>query len=534
MGQTREVDLSPVSGTYAIQNVNIIQAPGRKIDLGTIVIKDGLILSVGKSVPIPADAQIVKADSMYVYPGFIDGLSHTGVPKPKNDPIDRSKIKDPGNPPDELAGIQPQREVRALLDPKEKSVDALRSVGFTTVHTVPYGGMLPGQGAIILLTGKTGDEMIYRDNVSLFSQLKGAQRIYPNTVIGVMAKYRDLYRKASYSKEYQARYSGNTPGMVRPGQNRVEEAFYPVIDKQQPVTFLAEKVLDIQRVLTLQRDLDFSLVLAEVKQGWDLTDKIKASGAKVFLSLDMPKIEEDKKDSTDTMNPEKEALEKRKLEMKRKYYQQPATLKNSGTRFGFSTLGTKNSDLKTNLHKLLEYGMSEDDVLAALTTHPAELLGVSQALGTLDPGKIANLVITDTAYFAEKSNVKYVFVDGKFYSYEKKKERRPRVEKTVAGTWSYSTETSNGTVTGKIVIQGDPGNYSGMVSNNFNGQTVNATGISVNGEQMTITYTLTIDANMLNIEITATLDGDAFEGTMAVSNFGSFPIEGQKDPGSKN
>ena len=83
-GQDEQV-LAPVTRTYAITNVNIIQAPGRKVDMGTIVIKDGLIKTVGKGIAIPTDAIVVKADSMYVYAGFIDGLSRTGVTKPKEE-----------------------------------------------------------------------------------------------------------------------------------------------------------------------------------------------------------------------------------------------------------------------------------------------------------------------------------------------------------------------------------------------------------------------------------------------------------------
>ena len=532
----QDIELAPVSGTYAIQNVNIIQAPGRRIELGTVVIKDGLIQSVGKSVSIPADAQLVRADSMFMYPGFIDGLSHTGVPKPKEERIDRNKIRDVGAPPDELAGIQPQRQVRTLLSPSDKSVDELRKMGFTTVHAVPHGGMLPGNGAIVLLTGKTGDEMIYKDNVSLFSRLKGAQRMYPSTVIGVMAKYRDLYRKAMQSKDYRARYRRNPSGMVRPEQNSVEEAFYPIIDRQQPVAFFAENVMDVQRVLTLQRDLGFQLLLAEVKQGWDVTGKIKSSGAKVFLSLDLPEKKEEKKDSTDMdTNPEQEALEKRKQEMLLKYYQQPATFKNNGIRFGFSTMEAKNAELKGNLRKFLEYGMTEDDLIAALTVHPAELLGVSGTMGTIEPGKMANLVVTDTSYFAEKSNVKYVFVDGRLYSYEKKKKKKSNGGAVaVQGTWSYSAETPNGTVTGKISIKGGPGSYNGTVSNSFNGQTANTSSISLENNQMIITYMLNVESNTMTIEIDVTIDGDTFEGTMSAGQFGNFPVEGEKDPDSKN
>ncbi|MDX1629449.1 MAG: amidohydrolase, partial [Fulvivirga sp.] len=338
--------IAPVTNTYAITNVNIIQAPGRKIELGTVVISDGLIQSVGKSVAIPANAKIIKADSMYLYAGFIDGLSHVSIEMPKEEEED---VDDPGNPPNHIAGIQPERKVRDFLDPSDKSVDDWRRLGFTVAHVVPEGRMLPGSGAIIILSGEHPDDMIYRDQTALFSQLRGAPGVYPNTVIGVMAKYRDLYRSAQFAKDYAARYSQNRQGMTRPESNRVLEAFYPVIDKRIPVTFKAEDVLDIQRAITLKNDLGFNLMLAEVKQGWDIADKIKNSSSGVFLSLDLPEMEKEKEEEEKSeekkeltaAEKEQQRLEEKKQEMILNYYKQPTLFSGKGIIFGFSTLESK-------------------------------------------------------------------------------------------------------------------------------------------------------------------------------------------------
>ena len=534
----QDLNLAPVTRTYAIQNVIIKQAPGKTISNGTVVIKNGVISAVGINPTIPPNAQLIVADSMYLYAGFISGLSHTGVPKPKEDK--KEKVKDPGNPPNDRAGVQPHRSILPMLDPKDKSINELRKIGFTSAHVVPHGGMLPGQGSLILLTGETADHMIYKNDVSLFSQLKGAQRMYPSTVIGVMAKYRDLYRKAQQSKDYEKRYTDDPSGLARPEKVAVEAAFYPVIDKKMPVVFTAEKVLDVQRALTLQRELGFSLMLAEVKQGWDLTEKIKSSGAKTFLSLDLPEIKEEKKDSSAVMTNtkktavelEEEALEKRKQEAIIKSYGQPATYAAQGIRFGFSTLEVKSSDVQKNVRKLLEYGMTEDDLLAALTTHPASLLGVADVMGTVEPGKIANVIISDKPYFEDKANVKYVFVDGVMYSYDVKKKKTSSSGDAidVAGTWNYTAETPNGTLTGEIDIAGEPDAYEDTISNSFSGGTTDISSVSVEGSQMTLSYTISIGGNQISMELNVTVEEDTFEGTMTAGQFGSFKIEGQKNP----
>lgn len=429
----QEKSVAQVTGTYAITNVQIKQAPGRTIEKGTVVIKDGIIISVGSSVAIPAEAKVIQADSMYLYAGFIDGMSHVGLEPPKE--TRRVDVEDPGNPPNDLAGIQPERSVSDMIDPKHKTVDGWRKSGFTTAHVVPYGLMLPGTGAVVMLTGDSPDAMVYKNNTSFFSQLEGGPRIYPNTVIGVMAKYRDLYRNAVYAKEYKSRYvaqGGN--GMKAPESNRVLEAFYPVVEKSLPVAFRAESVLDIQRVLTLKNDLGFNLMLGDVKQGWDITDKIKQANAKVFLSLKLPELKEEKEETDSVevkeVSEEEKRLTARKDEMIMNYYKQPALFSEKGITYGFSTLTVEEGDVKSTLQKMVANGLSEDRALAALTTSPASLLGLSNTMGSVDVGKIANLVITDKSYFEKDSNVRMVFVNGQLYEYEPESDKKDNQKKS--------------------------------------------------------------------------------------------------------
>ncbi len=538
--------LAPVSRTYAITNVNIIQAPGRKIDMGTILVKDGIIKAVGKTVSIPPEAIVIKADSMYVYAGFIDGLSRVGVIKPKEE-TNRERPKDPGNPTNERAGITPQNDVRNELNPADKSLEELRSVGFTTAHVVPYGGMLPGNGSIILLGGSSADNMVLASKTSFYSELTSAQRVYPSTIIGVMAKWRELYRQASLSKNYETLYASNRAGLERPTTDRVLEAFYPVIDKRQPVLFKSEKILDIQRVLTLQGDFGFSLMLADVKEGWDVTNKIKAANAKTFLSLDLPeakkevkdgdKKEGDKKDdkkAKSAVELEKEALEKRKEEFTAKYTAQPAVFQKAGIAFGFSSLSAKPKDIPANLRRMIAAGLTEDQALAALTTTPAQLLGLSDRMGSIDNGKMANLVISDKSYFNEKAKVRYVFVDGQLYTLDVKEEKKGDkngAKASVQGNWSYSTETPQGTNTGKIKLKNADGTYSGTITSNMSDKETEIKNVTVDGNKLSFTFDFQMGSNTMAIEVNLTIDGTSFDGSMNVGSYGSFPMKGSKDPG---
>ncbi len=557
-----EKALSPVTRTYAITNVNIIQGPGRKVDMGTVILKNGLITGVGKGLAIPPEAIVIKADSMYVYAGFIDGLSHTGVAKPKEE-TNRERPKDPGNPTYERAGINPQVDVRTLLNPEDKTIEEIRNLGFTTAQVVPYGNLLPGQSAVVLLGGKSADDMVLANKAALYSELSGANGVYPSTIIGVLAKWRDLYKNASLAKSNESLYASNRAGFERPSGDRILEAFYPVIDQKLPVVFKAEKILDIQRIYALKADLGFPLVLADVKEGWLMTSKIKAAGTKVFLSLDLPEEKKDdkKKDDKDkkegdkkegekkedkkeekketpakakTANDlEKEALEKRKAEAIASYVAQAATFQKAGIPFGFSLLSAKSKDVPANLRRMITAGLSEDAALAALTTTPAQLLGLSDRMGSVDNGKIANLVISDKPYFNEKAKVRYVFVDGVLYQQEVKetpKKTDGAAKVAPGGTWSYSTESPQGTTTGKLVIKDDNGTLSGTISNSMSNKETELKGATLDGSNLSFNFGFDAGGNSLTIEVSVAIEGDSFEGTMSVGTFGSFPIKGTRDP----
>lgn len=420
-------NLQPVSRSYAITSVTVVQAPGRKLENATVLIRDGIITGVGQRLPVPPDATIVKGDSLFVYAGFIDGLSRVAVNKPKEE-ANKERQKDPGNPSPEAAGITPYVDVRGLLNPVEKSIEEWRALGFTVGQVVPYGGMLPGEAALVYYNGEAADKMVLNPKAGLYSELTPAERMYPATLLGVLAKWKELYRQASYAKSFAGVYASNKAGLETPESDRTLEAFYPVIDKQIPVVFKAEKSLDVQRILALKTQLGFNLTLTEVKEGWDVIPAVK-SNAKVFLSLELPEEKKDDKGKADAakkkdeqaMFPdsvERKALEKRRDDFIALYTGQAAAFQKAGVPFGFSTLSAKPKDVKPNMKRMIKAGLSEDAALAALTTGAAQALGLSDRLGTVDNGKIANLVISRRPYFDEKSAVKYVFIAGKLYKIE--------------------------------------------------------------------------------------------------------------------
>jgi len=546
-----EKQLAPVTRTYAITNAAIIQGPGRKIDKGTVIIKDGLITSVGITGSIPPEAIVIKADSMFIYAGFIDGLTRAGVNKPKDE--NKEKIKDPGNPPPDRAGITPQVDVRNFLNPSDKALEELRNLGFTTAQVVPYGNLFPGQAAIVLTGAESADRMVLLSKSSMYSELTGATQLYPATILGVMAKWREVYRQAAQAKSYEGMYASNRAGLERPEMDRTLEAFYPVIDQKMPVIFKSEKFMDAFRILKLKDELGFTAVLADLKDGWPVVSKLKASNSKIFLSLDLPeevkkdeKKNDKKSDKKDEKKPEavpkektpaeieKDALDKRKLEAIASYAAQAATFQKAGISFGFSSLSVKSKDIPTNLRRMIAAGLTPDAALAALTTTPAQLLGLSDRMGSIDNGKMANLVITDKCYFDEKAKVRYVFVDGVMYKMDvketPKKTDGATAKAEIEGSWSTITQSPQGNTDGKLVFKIEGTNYSGTMSSARMPVPVELKDINLDGTTLSFNYIVNFGGNSIKVEVEVSIDGDSLKGTSSVGTFGSFPTEGTKDP----
>jgi imidazolonepropionase-like amidohydrolase len=441
---SEEEKIPSVSTVFFINNAQIKTAPDNELFTGSVLIEDGLIVEVGKKVSRPSNAIEIKGDSLFIYAGFISGLSHAGYPKKKVDRNrDRKEKVDPGNPGNELAGITPAKTLLDQFSSSDPQIESLRSQGFTAAHVVPRKGMMPGQGAFILLSGDKKEDYLLTKSQSLFAQFKGARGVYPSTIIGVIAKWKELYKQAEIAQKHESSYKKNPNGLQRPQFEPAVKALYPVINLQTPVVFNTAKVLSIHRAIQLQKELGFSLILGNVKQGWPVIEDLKERNIPLFLSLDLPKDEKKKKrkkgneakgkkekegkekiDKKETEKPkteEQKQFENRKLFALSEYQKQAATFEKAGLDFGFSTIDTKSKDLKENINTLIEAGLSQNQALASLTTYPALIFGLSESLGTIEKGKIANLVISDRPIFSSEASIRYVFVDGEKYEYEKKK-----------------------------------------------------------------------------------------------------------------
>jgi imidazolonepropionase-like amidohydrolase len=549
--------LPPVTRTIYLKNATVIPAPGQKLLNTSILIDDGRIQTVGGRTPIPSHARSIACDSLYIYAGFIEGLSYTGTEAPKqednrrgtgaSDSQDRIEV---GNPPNDRAGITPEKPVRESLKEGEKSIGEMRKLGFTMAHVVPRGRMLPGEGAILLMRDGSIDEMLLREHVSVFAQFTGAPQMYPATVIGVMAKWRQLYRQAQLAKTHQQAFQKGA-AIERPTFDRATMALIPVTEGILPVFFRTSSSLDISRALALQQDLGFKLVLAETRRADKMTEAITAGKFPVLVSLELPEDKSDDKskgrsdadsakadttvvDTTDVTDPVTEALEKRRQQSLEENYRQASVLADAKIAFGFSTLGVKAKDIFPNLRKMIAHGLSEDQALAALTVNSAKLLHLESLTGTIEPGKLANLVITTGPVFDEKSQIRYVIVDGQLHEYEIKPAKSKKKGKDAAvkasGVWKYTVEIADNSFTGKITITESDDALQGYYIDQSDGVSRDLSDISLDGNRLKFKSHFETDGQLIPLDFSVVIDGDTFEGEVVIEGQGPAPIEGKRTP----
>ena len=542
-GQTDYDKVPDVTATLLIEDVYIFQTARDSFGLGDILIKHGLIERIAKDIKTPYDAKVLNLDSAYVYPAFIDGMGQLALPKPERD-NERPRVRFPGHPPNDLAGITPETLASEKIEAGSKSLEAYREAGFAVAHTVPYGGMLPGQGAIISLTGDSPGEMIMKDAASLFFKFDGARGVYPGTVIGVMAKWRDLYRNAQYYKLNLDNYQSDPLGKQRPDSDKTLEALIPLTESQQLLFAEAPRAKDVYRALELQNEMGYKMVLSDVKQADPAMQALKNNQVQILLSTDLPKEEKksDKKkkgksDSGENENadgekdPEREALQKRKEEAMKSYVSQAARLEENGVKFGLSLYSGKVSDLKKNLRRMIEAGLSEQAALEALTINNAKILGIDKVCGSLHEGKLANLIVCTDAYFNEDSNIKYLLIEGNVEEFEikKKSDKKSMGDfKAILGDWSYEVVIMGEESTGLIKIRDKDGELQVTIDDDELEELIECNVISYEENVLKLDFTLEMQEAGVDVSLVLEMKEDSFSGTTTIQGMDPVNIEGRK------
>jgi imidazolonepropionase-like amidohydrolase len=507
-----------VPGTYAITNARIVPVSGPTIERGTIVIRNGLIVSVGASVPVPADASIVDGAGHTVYPGLIDALSNLGFPAPRAQQGGGGGGGGGGfgqaaapavTAPNSLhpAGLQPELQVIDVLRFEGDALDAPRGAGITATLSSPRDGIFQGQSAFINLAGSNAQEMLVRSPVALhvgFTPLRGGG--FPGSLLGVFAAQRQMLLDAQRYRDLQAAYARNPRGMRRPDADPSLAALQPVLSKEMPVVMLANTQREIERALDMANEFGLRAYIAGGEEAWRVSDRLKRENVPVIATLNFPQ-------RTANVDADADPEPLRVLQSRVDIPRNPGKLAAAGIRVAFTSSGVGMSDFLGNVRKAVTNGMTRDQAIRALTLTPAELYGVADRLGSLETGKIANLTMVRGDLFDASSRVTQVFIDGRPISV-----RAPVASDAnapAAGTWTGTATFAEGDRTLTLTLQQEGERLRGNIQGSLGQADIANGSIGSNGE-LRFTVPVTLGQTSEEATFTGTLTGNIIRGAVTI------------------
>ena len=396
--------------SVALRGATVVTVTGATIQKGTVIIRNGLIESVGEDIAIPADARVIEAAGLTIYPGFFDSYTSLGIQAPAAAPgagaIGGGRGQGAQTPPTTGSGLQPEVSVVDQLQVAPTTFESQRAAGITTALTGPRGGVFQGRSAVINLGDDSVDKLIIKTPFSLNVGFGGARGTYPGSLMGVFSFLRQSLLDARHYQEEWRRYRVSPRGATRPELNKSMEALQPVIDGEMPVIFNVSTVREMKRAIALAEEFNLKYILNGGLQSYQIADYLKSKNATVLLSLSFPQKPAGLED------PESESL--RTLRERAEAPTAAAALSKAGVNFAFTSGGlTRPGDFIVNTQRAIQAGLSKEEALKALTIYPARIFGLQEQLGSIEKGKIANLVLTTGDVFDRNTIVRHVFVDGR-------------------------------------------------------------------------------------------------------------------------
>ncbi|MGH9400208.1 MAG: amidohydrolase family protein [Thermoanaerobaculia bacterium] len=426
---------------YALTGARVIAAPGRVFDPGVVVVRGGVIEAAGADgkVAIPADARVFDLKGKTVYPAFIDpyvatdrlGGRRPRQPQDEEEPAGAAPgggggqaggtARAPSGP-----GAHPISTVRAeeraidTLTVPERVAESYRRTGFAVVVAAPQAGILRGRGAVVSLAdGPMGGRILldeYGQFVTLeperfdFATFGRANVVYPMSRMGAVALVRQAFLDALWWRDASAAYAKHPSGQARPRAVTADAALVAAAEGRETVVFEATDVLSLLRAARIAKEFKLKARYIGAGDEYRLGDEVAALKPDLVLRVDFPKPERLESDDEWIDVPFDRLLRIDRAASN------PKWMKDAGLAFSLTTFGLDDpEDFGRRVREALARGLSKDDALAAVTTVPARQIGLEGSLGTLDAGKIANLVVSTGEPFDQKAKIAEIWIDGKRY-----------------------------------------------------------------------------------------------------------------------
>ncbi|WP_100626784.1 amidohydrolase family protein [Algoriphagus formosus] len=379
--------IKPRTGKFLLQNATVHTITKGVLSGASVLIENGKILQVGSNVSADG-AEVIDCSGMVIYPGMIDSGTTLGLAEVSSvaETVDYQEI---GN-------VTPNMQALTAVNPNSEAIPVTRVSGVTTVIAKPSGGLFPGTAALINLVGYTPDQM--------YAGFKAVAMNFPSSA-----------RRGRFDRRSDADIKKDNEKALKDANELMEKAkqyhelsskgaeleYYPeiaqlakVISKELPLMIEVNAASDIQNAIKWVKDMDIRVIFSGVKEGWRVADEIAEAGIPVITGpvQDLPSRQSDRYDAA---------------------YTNAGKLAKAGVKVALRTNETENvRNLPFHAAFAAAYGMGKEEAWKAVTINPAEIFGLGDQLGSIEAGKVANLIVATEDPFETRSQIMHVFING--------------------------------------------------------------------------------------------------------------------------
>jgi imidazolonepropionase-like amidohydrolase len=416
----------PSATPYAIRGARIVPVSGAAIASGNLVMRNGLIEAIGASAAIPDDAVVIDGAGLTVYPGLIDMGNAAAIDAPAASDAGGGRggpVAAPGQSRESLERakrltiLRPDYQAAEHVRIEGPELTRLAAAGITSVLATPGGNIFRGQSALVNVVAPPDDPQIgsvadirstmtvVKAPVALHVNFNPGGGPYPASLLGAISFMRQSFMDAAWQRQALKYYEKN-PATPRPVWDPALNGLLPAIDRQLPVAFDADEARQIARVLRLAKELNIRPIVTGGREADEMAADLKATNTAVIYTLNYPTRPRALPPGAD------EPIAT--LRARANAPKIPAALAKAGLTFAFESGGlAQPRDFVRNAARAVREGLPEDVALRALTLDAARIAGAADRVGSLEKGKIANVIVTSGGLFDDATRIRHVFVDGR-------------------------------------------------------------------------------------------------------------------------
>jgi imidazolonepropionase-like amidohydrolase len=403
--------------SFLIRGATVHPVASAEIQNGSVLVRDGKIVGVGRNLAAPKGTRIVEGKGLHVYPGMIDSGTQLGLAEigSVRESVDTG----------EIGKFDPQLRAEVAINPSSEHIPVTRANGITAVITLPMasggeggggrrggggGSIITGQAALVHLDGWTWEEMDVKKSAAMAmrfpSIISGGGRFgggdlppdiaarfsFTESKKNYETELRELKEFFEESRRYQKAKAANLKGFKT---DLKFEAMLPVLEGKEPLVVMASRERAIHDAVQFSDQQKVKVIIADPRELGKMGPELKARNITAILgpTLALPLHEDDPYDSAYTL---------------------PGQFYKAGVKFAF---GSFNNEFSRNLPyqaaTAVAFGLPYDEALKAVTMNPAQIWGVSDKMGSIEEGKSADLMITDGDPLEAKTQVKQLYIKGK-------------------------------------------------------------------------------------------------------------------------